>query len=144
MVTNIHLRATQIRSRDNIEYLVPNSNLISDTVVNYSLSSPLILISVPVGVSYGSDPWQVEKILLDVAAREPLVEDHEQPVVRFTEFAESSLNFELLVWIDVKKTPRRKIVSSLNFAIYQEFKKANIEIPFPQRDIHIRSTVVKE
>lgn len=139
VVTDIFLRATKIRTRDNIEYLIPNSKFISDTIINYSLSSPMIRIELPVGVSYNADPREVEKILLQVAKNEPLVSADEEPTVRFVEYADSSINFELLIWIDVRKTPRRRVRSALYFAIFEEFEKAGIEIPFPQRDIHIRS-----
>ena len=97
-VTDIYLRATKVRTRDNIEYLVPNSNIISNTMVNYSLSSPMIRIDLPVGVSYNADPRQVEKILLAAAENEPLVEKARMPAVRFVEYANNSINFELLVW----------------------------------------------
>ncbi|UCF94602.1 MAG: mechanosensitive ion channel [Desulfobacterales bacterium] len=138
-VTDISLRATQVRTRDNIEYIIPNSDFISSTVTNYSLSSPMIRIVLPVGVSYDSDPRQVEKILLEAAEKEPLVTKYQPPAVRFVEYADNSINFELLIWIDVRHTPRRRVRSELYFAIFDEFKKAGIEIPFPQRDIHIRS-----
>jgi small-conductance mechanosensitive channel len=138
-VTDIFLRATMVRTRDNIEYLVPNSNLISNIVVNYSLSSPLIRIELPVGVSYNSDPEEVRRILQEVAEKEPSVSKKNAPEVRFVEYGDNSINFELLIWIDVRLTPRRKVRSALYFAIFNEFKKAGIEIPFPQRDVHIRS-----
>ena len=141
-VTDIYLRATKIRTRDNIEYLIPNSNLISNTIVNYSLSSPMIRIDLPVGVSYSADPQTVKKILLEVAEKEPLVAKFKKPAVRFVEYGDSSINFELLIWIDVRKTPRRAVRSALYFDIFEEFRKAGIEIPFPQRDIHIRSSDV--
>jgi small-conductance mechanosensitive channel len=141
IVTDIYLRATRLRTRDNIEYLIPNSQFISGTIINYSLSSPEVRLALPVGVSYLADPRQVEKILLQVAEREPLVIKTQAPVVRFVEYGDSSINFELLVWCDVRTSPRRKIRSELYFALFEEFKKADIEIPFPQRDIHIRSTV---
>ena len=140
MVTDIYLRATKVRTRDNIEYLVPNSNLLSNTIVNYSLSSPMIRIDLPVGVSYRSDPRQVKKILLEVAEKEPMVSKYKKPMVRFIQYGDSSIDFELLIWIDVRVTPRRNVRSSLYFEIFKEFKKAGIEIPFPQRDIHIRSS----
>ena len=140
MVTDIYLRATKIRTRDNIEYLIPNSNLISNTIVNYSLSSPMIRIKLPVGVSYSSDPEQVKKILLAVAEKEPMVAKYQKPAVRFVEYGDSSINFELLFWIDVRSTPRRNVRSALYFEIFEEFRKAGIEIPFPQRDLHIRSS----
>jgi small-conductance mechanosensitive channel len=140
-VTDIYLRATKVRTRDNIEYLVPNSNIISNTMVNYSLSSPLIRIELPVGVSYKANPRQVENILLAAANNEPLVDKTHMPAVRFVEYADNSINFELLIWINVRKTPRRKVRSNLYFVIFEELAKAGIEIPFPQRDIHIRSKV---
>jgi small-conductance mechanosensitive channel len=143
MVTDIYLRATKVRTRDHIEYLVPNSNLISNTIVNYSLSSPMIRIDLPVGVSYRSDPQQVKKILLAVAEKEPMVSKSHKPVVRFIEYGDSSINFELLIWIDVRTTPRRNVRSALYFEIFEEFRKAGIEIPFPQRDLHIRSSDVQ-
>ena len=143
-VSDIYLRATKIRTRDNIEYLVPNADLISKTIVNYSLSSPLIRIAIPVGVSYNADPRDVERIILEVAEKEVLVSKDEEPLVRFVEYGDSSINFELLVWIDVRAVPRRKVKSSLYFAIFDELKKAGIEIPFPQRDVHIRSREVVE
>jgi small-conductance mechanosensitive channel len=142
IVTDIFLRATRVRTRDHIEYLIPNSNLISNIMVNYSLSSPMTRIDLPVGVSYRSDPQQVKKILLEVAEKESMVSNYKKPVVRFVEYGNSSLNFELLIWIDVRVTPRRNVRSALYFAIFEEFKKAGIEIPFPQRDIHIRSSDV--
>jgi len=118
MVTDIYLRATKVRTRDNIEYIVPNSNLISNTIVNYSLSSPMIRLDLPVGVSYRSDPQQVKEILLEVAEKEPMVSKSQKPMVRFIEYGESSINFELLIWIDVRVTPRRNVRSALYFEIF--------------------------
>ena len=137
-VTDIYMNATKVRNRNNIEYLIPNSDLISKTLVNYSLSSPMVRIDLPVGVSYNADPRAVERILLDVAEQEPLVSKDNKPATRFVEYANSSINFELLFWIDIRKVPRPEVRSALYFTIFDEFKKAGIEIPFPQRDIHIR------
>jgi small-conductance mechanosensitive channel len=142
-VTDIYLRATKVRTRDNIEYLIPNSDLISNTMVNYSLSSPMIRIELPVGVSYGADPREVEKILLEIAEKEPLVSKYRRPAVRFVEYGDSSINFELLIWMNVRDVPRRKVRSALYFAIFEAFREAGIEIPFPQRDIHVRSDATK-
>ncbi len=140
-VTDIHLRATKVRTRDNIEYLIPNTKFISDTMVNYTLGSPLIRIRVPVGVSYAASPEQVKEILLNVASNESLVSKTKPPQVYFVEFGDSSINFELLVWIDVRTTALNRIHSALYFAIFAALAEAGIEIPFPQRDLHIRSTV---
>ena len=139
MITDIHALSTRVRTRGNIEYLLPNSNLVSNTIVNYTLSSPTIWISLPVGVSYGSDPKQVERILMEVAQREPTLSRHDKPKVLFTAFADSSLNFELAVCIDARHQPEKVVKSNLYFTIFEEFKKAGIEIPFPQQEIRIRS-----
>jgi small-conductance mechanosensitive channel len=139
MVTDIYFRATKVKTRDNIEYLIPNSDFISGTVVNYSLSSPLIRLELPVGVSYDDDPRKVEQILLDAARKERMVENYREPGVRFIEYGDNSINFILLFWIDVRKTARRRVKSALYFKIFDEFKKAGIEIPFPQREVHLRS-----
>ena len=139
MITDIHALSTRVRTRGNVEYLLPNSNLVSNTIINYTLSSPMIWISLPVGVSYGSDPKQVEQILMEAAQKEPTVSRHDNPKVLFTAFADSSLNFELTVCIDVRHQPEKVVKSNLYFAIFEEFKKAGIEIPFPQQEIRIRS-----
>lgn len=142
-VTDIYLRATRVRNRNNVEYLIPNTELIANTIVNYSLSSPFICTEVPVGVSYDADPRQVEQILLDVAAREPRVEKVHSPQVRFVAYGESSIDFELLIWIDVRRTALRLVRSNIYFATFEALKAAGIEIPFPQRDLHIRSDATR-
>jgi small-conductance mechanosensitive channel len=139
MITDIHALSTRVRTRGNVEYLLPNSNLVSNTIINYTLSSPMIWISLPVGVSYGSDPKQVEQILMEAAQKEPTVSRHDKPKVLFTAFADSSLNFELAICIDVRHQPEKVVKSNLYFTIFEEFKKASIEIPFPQQEIRIRS-----
>jgi small-conductance mechanosensitive channel len=141
-VREIGLRATKVRTLDNIEYLVPNAKLTSETIVNYTLSDPLIRVHVPVGVSYSADPKQVEKILLDAANKHPDVVRKNPPQVWFTEFGDSSLNFELLVWTDVRRVGAFKMRSDLYYAIFEALAEAGIEIPFPQRDLHIRSGLV--
>jgi len=138
LVRTINIRATTVQTRDNVFILVPNRALISTEVVNYGYDDPKIRIAVPVGVSYSSDPEQVRDILLKVAAEQSTVLKHPVPLVQFTEFGDSSLNFRLLAWIQ-RAEQRNRIVSDLNFAIFKEFNEANIEIPFPQRDLHIRS-----
>jgi small-conductance mechanosensitive channel len=139
MITDIHLMSTRVRTRGNIEYLIPNSTLLSNTIVNYSLTSPTVWISLPVGVSYDADPQSVERILLAVAASEPTVLRGEPPRVLFTQFADSSLNFELAVAIDIRLTPEKVVKSNLYFAVFREFRKVGIEIPFPQREVRVRN-----
>jgi small-conductance mechanosensitive channel len=136
-VTDIHLMSTRVRTRGNVEYLIPNATLLSNTVVNYSLSSPLIWTSVPVGVSYNADPQEVERILMAVAESEPTVSRQEKPRVLFVGFGESSLDFMLAAAMDVRLNAERVVQSNLYFAIFEAFRKAGIEIPYPQRDIHV-------
>lgn len=141
-VTDVYLGTAKIRTRDNVEYLIPNADLVTNTIVNYSLSSVFARMDLAVGVSYKADPREVEKILLDVAVREPLVSDFHAPSVRFVGYGDNSINFDLLFWIDVRQTPRRLVRSNLYFAAFAALKAAGIEIPFPQRDLHIRSGLV--
>ena len=138
LVRQINIRATTVQTRDNIFILVPNRNLISQEVVNYGYDDPKMRLRIPVGVSYGSKPREIEEVLLKVAADHQSVLRHPMPLVHFIEFADSSLNFNLLVWIQ-RAEQRMRIISDINFAIFAAFAEANIEIPFPQRDIHIRS-----
>ncbi len=138
-VTDIYLRATKVRTRDNIEYIIPNANLLSEVIVNYSLGDPLIRISVSFGVSYGADPHEVGRLAEEVARKEPLVADHPAPSIRFVGYGDNSIDFQLLIWIDVRKVARRNVRSRIYFALFDVFKQTGIEIPFPQRDLHIRS-----
>jgi len=139
MVEEIGMRATSLRSSDSVEYLVPNSEFVSGTIVNWTHSSPLVREHVPVSVAYGSDPEEVREILLRVAHESPDVEPEPAAEVWFTGFGDNGLDFELLVWMNVKAVTKQPLRSSLYFAIFRAFRDAGIEIPFPQRDLHVRS-----
>jgi small-conductance mechanosensitive channel len=139
-VVNISLRATLIRTVDNISIIVPNSEFITSRVINWSHRDPKVRVHIPVGVAYGSDVPLVIKSLLGVADNHPEVMRDPPPKVWFNEFGNSSLNFELLVWIlDPKGRP--DIISELNRRIDEIFRENRITIPFPQRDLHVRSSV---
>jgi len=139
-VENISLRATHIRTIDNIAIIVPNSEFITSQVINWSHGDPKIRIHVPVGVAYGSDVPLVMSSLLEVARNHREVLKDPPPKVWFKEFGNSSLDFEVLAWIpDPKKRP--DIISDFNKGIDDIFRKNKIQIPFPQRDLHIRSSV---
>ncbi len=99
----------------------------------------MIRIELPVGVSYDADPRDVERILLKAAEEEVLVSRGENHWSAFVGYGDNSINFELLIWIDVRAVARRAVRSALYFTIFEALKKASIEIPFPQRDIHIRT-----
>lgn len=139
LVQEVNLRSTKVRTRDNVEYLVPNADLTSQTIINYTLSDPLVRVHVPVGVSYRSRPREVERILLEAALANENVSRHKKPEVWFRQYGESSIDFELLVWIDARKVSENRVKSDLYFAIFDALERAGVEIPFPQRDIHIRS-----
>lgn len=138
IIQEIGVRATRLRSEDFVEYLVPNSEFVAGTIVNWTHSSPYVRVHVPVGVAYKSNPDEVRQILERVAAETPSVERTPPPEVRLLKFGDSSLDFELLVWINRKRLSEDEVASNLNFAIFRAFAEAGIEIPFPQRDLHIR------
>lgn len=141
VVKTIKLRTSKVRTRDGISILVPNSELINNRVINWSNSNILTRFNVEVGVAYGSDVRLVEKILLEVAEEDELVSKRAKPFVRFADFGDSSLDFEIHFWTEkVWKIETTK--SRLRFAIDQKFREHNVAIPFPQRDIHFKSSNV--
>lgn len=140
-VQNIQIRSTLIRTFDNSDVIVPNSELISNQVTNWMLSSKRGRAIVPVGVAYGSDIERVKEILLKIAdENDQLINGISQwaPKVLFRAFGASSLDFELRVFLK-EVSGRLGVISDLNFAIDKAFKEANIEIPFPQRDVHVKT-----
>lgn len=137
-IVEIGMRATRVLTRDEVTIIVPNSELVSSQVVNHSTPTPRLRLSVVVGVAYGSDVARVKDTLLAVAGQSDLVLEDPPPEVRFDDFGDSSLVFALLAWIPNPAEDRR-ISSELRFAIDQAFRAAGISIPFPQRDLHLRS-----
>ena len=137
-VEHINFRSTTILTNDNITIIVPNSQLINQAVINWSHGDPRIRVHVPVGVAYGSDIELVTETLLAVARGEQDVLSSPEPEVRFLEFGDSSLNFELLVWSDEPPNYHR-LRSKLNYAIDAAFRDKGVEIPFPQRDLHLKT-----
>lgn len=138
-VVRIAGRSTWVRTNDNVVIIIPNSEFINNRVTNWTANDRQVRFSLPVGVSYGSDPEKVRQILFDVAQRHPDVMADPGPEVLFVGFGDSSLDFSLRVWtINQVQTPRR-LKSDLYFAIFQAFREQGIEIPFPQRDLHLKS-----
>lgn len=137
-VLKISLRSTIVRTNDNIDIIVPNSEFISSRVINWSYADRDVRFSFPIGVSYNADPETVMAILMDVAAEHPGVLKKPEPEVVFEEFGESSLNFVLRVWSREYITRPLSLRSELNIAIIKKFRERGIEVPYPQRDIHIR------
>lgn len=139
-VIEINIRSTKIRTLNNVSIIVPNSNFVSQEVVNYSFGDPSYRVDVHVGVSYGSDLEKVLKILQEAAEENNKVMEDPGPQVHLKEFGESSWNMEVRAWIyqvDEHPTVRNEI----NQAIVRKFRENGIEIPFPQRDLHMRSSI---
>ena len=137
-VREIHARATVITTLNNVDVLVPNGQFITERVVNQTFANRLIRMRVDVGVAYGSDTALVVSIMERVARDHPAVIPDPAPKVWFTNFGESSLDFTLLVWIS-EPLLQWQVASDLRFAIDAGFRAAGVEIPFPQRDLHLRS-----
>ncbi len=142
VVDDIGLRATRIVTRDEVTIIVPNSGFVTEPVINHSRPTTNLRVRVAVGVAYGSDTHHVRELLLGVAQTTAEVLREPAPDVRFEGFGSSSLDFALLAWI---ADPRRdlKVASDLRFAIEAAFRAAEIEIPFPQQDVHVRSDATK-
>jgi small-conductance mechanosensitive channel len=142
-VTTINIRSTTIQTLNNISIIVPNGQFISQPVINWSHVDKKIRINVNVGVAYASDLDKVLMALREVAEQNPEVLKDPAPDVLFREFGESSWNMQLRCWI-AEPTRHIPIQSDLHCAIVRIFRREGIEIPFPQRDIHVRSAVPLE
>jgi potassium efflux system protein len=138
IITRIGSRSTLIRTLDQVSIIVPNSHFLDSEVINWSHENPVSRIRLPVGVSYSADPQQVKIALLEACQKNQDILSTPAPQVFFLGFGDSALNFELLVWI---AQPSRQLVikSDLFFAIEASLRHHGIEVPFPQRDLHIRS-----
>lgn len=139
IVKNIGFRTTKIENRDNIIMIIPNSTFIGENVINWSHIEQKTRFSVDVGVAYGTDVELVKKVLMECAYEHQEVTDYPKPFVRFLDFGNSSLVFQLYFWTD-NAFRVENIKSDLRFAINSIFKKNGITIPFPQRDVHIKKT----
>ena len=139
IVQRIGMRSTLVRTFDNVNVIVPNSQFIENQVVNWSYEELRIRLHIPIGVAYGSDLNKVTKILLQIAKDHPKILKKPDPKVWFLEFDNSSLNFELLVWLH-RPEDRYDVRSDINYSIDEALKKEGIQIPFPQRDVHVKMT----
>lgn len=137
-VTKINLRSTVVVTNDNITIIVPNSELTSNPITNWSYGDPKVRVRLPIGVAYGTDVEKLRLTLLGVAAANPQVLKTPEATVYFDSFGDSALNFELAVWTDTMSRSPRRFRSDLNFAIERTLREAGIEIPFPQRVVHLR------
>ena len=137
-VVEINIRSTTIRSLNNVAIVVPNSEFISSTVVNWSHGDPKTRLEIDVGVSYQSDLDVVIQSMLEAGTAHPEVLRDPAPKVWFMGFGDSAWNMRLLVWVD-NPHGRRQVQSDINCTIVRIFRENGVEIPFPQRDLHVRS-----
>ena len=135
-VNRIGLRSSNVKTYDGAEVVVPNGNLISNQLINWTLSDNRRRIEIKVGVSYGSDPNIVLALLEKVANNHEDVLQNPPPLALFEDFGNSSLNFRLLFWVPYDIGIRTK--SAVAIGIFNIFRKNGIEIPFPQVDLHVK------
>ena len=142
-VQQIRARSTVILTNDNIAMIVPNTKFIDSPVTNWTYGDPRVRFRVPVGVAYGSDVNKVCEALITAAREHPATLSEPAPNVYLEKFGESSIDFELVVWSREMSYRPRRFKSDLNFLIDKHLRAAGIRIPYPQRDLHIRSGVLK-
>ncbi|MCB1086567.1 MAG: mechanosensitive ion channel, partial [Verrucomicrobiae bacterium] len=138
VVSRIRIRATTITNWDRKEFVVPNKEFVTGTLMNWTLSSPVTRLVFPVGIAYGSDTDQAQKILLKIARTHSQVMSDPEPTAVFEQFGDSTLNFTLRCFVpspDVRLLTTHEINTEIN----RRFAEAGIEISFPQRDLHLRS-----
>lgn len=138
-VKSIGIRATIIEAFEGSDIVVPNSDLISKEVKNWTLSNSTLRVDFFIGTSYSSDPREVLRIMLDTANENKLIVSEPAPYAMMYGFGDSSLNFQLLCWTSIES--RREVINQLHVSIYEALTNAGIEIPFPQRDVHIRTDI---
>jgi potassium efflux system protein len=137
-VSRIRIRATTITDWDRKELIVPNKEFITGQLINWTLSDPITRITVKVGIAYGSDTALAHRVMLETAQANERVLESPRPKIFFVGFGDSSLDFEIRVYVRSVEE-RFAVIHELHMAIDQGLRKHGIEIPFPQRDLHLRS-----
>lgn len=143
VVQELSIRSTRVCTNNNVEIIVPNQKFLTSTVTTYTKSDRLVRILLPVRVSYNSDPEEVRELLLAIAHQHQEVQKEPPPAVFFAGLGESNLDFQLGVWL---QNPKRikALTSDLYFMIFKAFNTHHIQIPHPQRDLHIKSTLSQD
>lgn len=137
-VEEIKIRSTVVRTFDGERIIVPNSLFVENEITNLNYSDEKMRVNVPIGVAYGSDVLLVRELLLQAASEQPDVLAEPPPAVHFLNYGDSSLDFRVVCWVPTP-SQRFSTFSAMNFRIYELFAEHDIEIPFPQRDLHLRS-----
>lgn len=138
-VQELHARYIVVRDRDGVETLIPNENLITSEVINWSYSDRLVRMKIPVQISYDSDPEVAMSILVEEGKKNPRVLADPEPQARIIEFGDNGIGLELRIWYTDPEKGMVNLKSDIYLAIWKRFKESGITIPFPQRDVHIVS-----
>lgn len=136
-VQALNARYVVVRNRDGVDTLIPNENLITSEVINWSYSDSTVRLKTPVQISYGDDPEQAMALMVEVAKAHPRVQAEPAPVARLMAFGESGIDLELRIWVSDPQEGLMNIRSDLNLGIWKAFKQAGITIPFPQREVRL-------
>ena len=139
-IKGLHARYCSVLTRDGTEILIPNELLITEKVENWSYSDRNVRFKIPIGVSYKSDVELAMKLCLEAAIETPRVHDDPKPVCLMKGFGDSSVELELRIWVDDPEAGRGNVQSQVLLNVWRKFHESGIEIPFPQRDLHIRSS----
>ena len=138
-ITSMNARFTSVLTRDGKEYLIPNENLLTEKVINWTHSSPQIRLKIPVGISYETDvPWIME-LLEGIATKVSRVLSDPKPACRLMGYGDSTVDLELRIWISDPENGIHNVMSNVLLEIWNLFKTHGIEFPFPQHDIHVKS-----
>ncbi|KAA3650126.1 MAG: mechanosensitive ion channel protein MscS [Proteobacteria bacterium] len=138
-VQELRARYVVVRDRDGVERLIPNENLITSEVVNWSYTDPNTRVRIPVQISYDDDPEQAMALLMEAAKASPRILADPVPTARMLEFADSGIQLELRIWISDPENGIGNVRTDVNLAIWRLFKAAGITIPYPQRDLHVKT-----
>lgn len=138
-VQSMHARYVVVKDRDGVETLIPNENMITSEVTNWSYSDRAVRQRVPIQISYENDPEVAMRLLLDATLDKPRVLKSPEPAARLIGFGDNGIDLELRIWINDPESGVANVVSDVNLSIWKSFKENNIMIPFPQRDVHIVS-----
>ena len=137
-VQELNARYVVVRDRDGVEALIPNENLITSEVTNWSYSDRSVRRRLPVSISYHDDPELAMKLMVEAAQAHPRVLQSPEPVSRLLNFGDNGIELELRIWIDDPENGTANVTSDINLAFWRSFKENNITIPFPQRDVYIK------
>jgi small-conductance mechanosensitive channel len=139
-INHLGARYVSVVTRDGVEHLIPNEELIIQRVENWSHSDNLIRLKIPIGISYRSDPRLAMKLCVEASQMVPRVLLDPEPRCQLRAFGESSVDLELRIWINDPQNGRANVISEVLLGVWDAFQEQGIEIPFPQRDLHIRTS----